>query len=69
MGGGGKGFEMFAGELCVRDGHEGFVPLRLLGEVAVAEDLRSGGLREGDGGEGKQAGYGAEMGQEMASVD
>ena len=38
--GGGECLEMLAGELGIGDGHEGGVPLGLLGEVAVAEDLR-----------------------------
>ena len=60
--GGGEGLEMLAGEPGVGDRHEGGVPLGLLGEVAVAEDLR--GLRRGgEGGEGEQAGKSAEMGQ------
>ncbi len=63
MGGGGEGFEVLAGEGGVGDGEEGVVPFGLLGEVAVAEDLRGGGLGESEGGERKQAGYGTETGQ------
>lgn len=54
---------MLACEGGVGDGHEGFVQLGLLGEVAIAEDLRGGGLCEGEGGERKQAGYGTETDQ------
>ena len=42
VGRGGEGLEVLAGELGVGDGQEGGVPLGLLGEVAVAEDLRGG---------------------------
>ena len=41
---------MLAGECGVGNGHEGLVPFGLLGEVAIAEDLRSGGLGRGDEG-------------------
>jgi hypothetical protein len=66
VGDGGEGLEMLACELGVGDGHEGGVPFCLLGEVAVAEDLRSLG-GGGEGGEGKKAGKSAEVGQLGAS--
>ena len=55
VGGGGEGFEVLAGEVGVGDGEEGFVPFGLLGEVAVAEDLRSGGLCRGNECDGEKA--------------
>ncbi len=59
VGRGGEGLEVLAGEVWVGDGEEGGVPFGLLGEVAVAEDLRGGRLRGGDEGEGKKADGGA----------
>ena len=55
MGGGGEGLEMLACQFGVGDGHEGRVPLRLLREVAIAEDLRGGGLCGGEEGKRKKA--------------
>ena len=55
MGSGGEGLEMFACQFGVGDGHEGRIPLGLLGEVAIAEDLCSGGLCGGEEGKRKKA--------------
>jgi hypothetical protein len=52
---GGEDFEVLAGQGGVGNGHEGVVPLLLLGEVGVAEDARRGRLGEGGGG-GEQDG-------------
>ena len=69
MGLGSESFEVLAGEFGVGDGHEGLVPLGLLGEVAVAEDLGGGGLSGGDEGQEKEGGKGMETSQRVASSD
>ena len=66
VGCGGEDLQVLAGELGVGNGEEDRVPLGLLGEVAIAEDLlggrasaqsgaaHSGQQKEGRGGERKQ---------------
>src|SRR6516225_6108083 len=57
---------MLASQLCVGNGEEGCIPLGLLSEVAVAEDLRGLG-RDTESSEEQWAGQGTDSAQGKTS--